>query len=116
MIGLIIGLIIAALASITMFSLPDPFRSILPFVAAVLFGYLGVAIGVSRQGEFRDMFSFIRRGSKTSRGASDGKWDRDQSILIDTSVIIDGRIVKACAANAADEGWKFWLNYRRTVQ
>jgi uncharacterized protein YacL len=93
MIGLVIGLIIAALASMTIRFLPAPFSSILPFVAAVLFGYLGVAIGVSRQGEFRDMFSFIRRGSKISRGTGDGKWDRDTSILIDTSVIIDGRIV-----------------------
>jgi len=93
MIGLVIGLIIAALASITMSSLPAPFRNVLPFVAAILFGYLGVAIGVSRQGEFRDMFSFIRRGSKFSRDSSGRKWDRDKSILIDTSVIIDGRIV-----------------------
>jgi len=93
MTGLVIGLIIAALASITMSSLPTPFSSILPFVAAVLFGYLGVAIAVSRQGEFRDVFSFIRRGSKSSQGSKDGKWDRDKSILIDTSVIIDGRIV-----------------------
>jgi len=93
MIGLVIGLIIAALASMTIRFLPAPFSSILPFVAAVLFGYLGIAIAVSRQGEFRDVFSFIRRGSKTSHGIKDGKWDRDKSILIDTSVIIDGRIV-----------------------
>lgn len=93
MIGLVIGLIIAALASITMSSLPAPFSNVLPFVAAILFGYLGVAIGVSRQGEFKDMFSFIRRGSKFSRDSSGRKWDRDKSILIDTSVIIDGRIV-----------------------
>jgi uncharacterized protein YacL len=93
MIGLVVGLVIAALASITMASLPDPFSSVLPFIAAVLFGYLGVAIGVSRQGEFRDMFSFIRRGPKSSSDVSGRKWSREQSILIDTSVIIDGRIV-----------------------
>ena len=93
MLGLVIGLIIAALASIPISFLPAPFSSVLPFVAAVLFGYLGIAIAVNRQGEFRDVFSFIRRGSKASRGASDGKWDREKSILIDTSVIIDGRIV-----------------------
>ncbi len=93
MIGLVIGLIIAALASMTIRFLPAPFSSILPFVAAVLFGYLGVAIAVNRQGEFRDVVSSIRRGSRTSRGTRNGKWDRDKSILIDTSVIIDGRIV-----------------------
>ena len=93
MIGLIIGLVIAALASITMSSLPAPFSSVLPFVIAVIFGYLGVAIAVSRQGDFRDMFSLLRRGSRTSHGTYGRKWDREKSILIDTSVIIDGRIV-----------------------
>ncbi len=39
------------------------------------------------------MFSFIRRGSKSSSDVSGRKWSREQSILIDTSVIIDGRIV-----------------------
>ena len=93
MIGLVIGLIIAALASITISFLPAPFSSVLPFVVAVLFGYLGIAIAVNRQGEFRDVLSLIRRGTKSSHSTSGRKWDREKSILIDTSVIIDGRIV-----------------------
>ena len=93
MIGLVIGLVIAALFTIPIINLPDPFGSVLPFVAAVLFGYLGVAIAVGRQGDFHDMVSILRRGSKPSRDGSSGKWDRERSILIDTSVIIDGRIV-----------------------
>ena len=93
LVGLVVGLVIAALASITMLSLPDPFRSVLPTVATIIFGYLGVEIAIGRQGEFRDIFSFIRPGRKSSRGTGDRKWDRDRSILIDTSVIIDGRIV-----------------------
>ncbi|MCD6355746.1 MAG: TRAM domain-containing protein [Anaerolineaceae bacterium] len=93
MVGLVIGLVIAALITIPIINLPDPFGSILPFVAAVLFGYLGAAIGASRQGEFRDIFSMLKRGSRSSRDSSGGKWKRENSILIDTSVIIDGRIV-----------------------
>lgn len=93
MVGLVIGLIIAALASIPISFLPAPFSSVLPFVAAVLFGYLGVAIAVNRQGEVRDAFSIFRRGSRQSRGSTDGKMEKERSILIDTSVIIDGRIV-----------------------
>ena len=93
MIGLVIGLVIAALFTIPIINLPDPFGSVLPFVAAVLFGYLGVAIAVGRQGDFHDMVSILRRGSKPSRDSSSGKWARERSILIDTSVIIDGRIV-----------------------
>ena len=50
LIGLVIGLIIAALATIPLSRLPGALSSILPFAAAVLFGYLGVAIAISRQG------------------------------------------------------------------
>ncbi len=92
MVGLIAGLIIAALATIPIMTLPNPFRSILPFAAAVLFGYLGVVIAVSRQGEFREAIPFLKRGQKSQRSGEE-KWGHDKSILIDTSVIIDGRIV-----------------------
>jgi uncharacterized protein YacL len=92
LIGLVVGLIIAALVSLPMSFLPKPFSSVLPFVAAVLFGYLGVAIAVSRQGDLRDALQIGRRGAKSTH-ISTGKWQQDKSILIDTSVIIDGRIV-----------------------
>ena len=91
LIGLVVGLIIAALVSLPMSFLPKPFSSILPFVAAVLFGYLGVAIAVSRQGDLREILPIGHRASKGTHGTS-GKWQQDKSILIDTSVIIDGRI------------------------
>jgi uncharacterized protein YacL len=91
LIGLVVGLIIAALVSLPISFLPKPFSSVLPFVAAVLFGYLGAAIAVSRQGDIRDVFQIGHRGSKGSHTPS-GKWQQDKSILVDTSVIIDGRI------------------------
>lgn len=93
MVGLIAGLVIAALATIPIMTLPDPFRSVLPFAAALFFGYLGVAIAVGRQGEFRDAFSIFKRGQRSGKESDNGKMDLDKSILIDTSVIIDGRIV-----------------------
>jgi len=93
MAGLVVGLIIAALATIPIMTLPNPFRSILPFAAAVLFGYLGVVIAVSRQGEFRDAMPFLKRSGKSNKSSGGEKWEHEKSILIDTSVIIDGRIV-----------------------
>jgi uncharacterized protein YacL len=92
LIGLVIGLVLAALVSIPISFLPSPFSDILPFVAAVLFGYLGVAIASSRQGELHDYFSSVRKGTKQA-GHDSSKSGREKSILIDTSVIIDGRIV-----------------------
>jgi uncharacterized protein YacL len=92
LIGLVIGLIIAALFSIPISFLPTPLSSVLPFAAVILFGYLGITIAVSRQSDFREMFSSTKRGSRGSAQSSTLKWQQEKSILIDTSVIIDGRI------------------------
>ena len=62
--GLIIGLIIAALISFQISLLPPPFSQILPFVAAVLFGYFGAMVMITRQ---HDIFSLIR-GQLPTRG------------------------------------------------
>lgn len=92
-IGLVIGLVIAALAAIPLSYLPYPFRSILPTVVVIVFGYLGITIAVLRQ---RDIVAlFRRRGPGTAEGLSaaeaEGHAHKD-ALLLDTSVIIDGRI------------------------
>jgi uncharacterized protein YacL len=97
LIGLVIGLILAALVSIPLATLPGPLKSILPVVIVFLFGYLGITIAVIRQGDLKDAFSFVttrrgQRSSSSSQGGTPAKWQQEKSILIDTSVIIDGRI------------------------
>ncbi len=47
-IGLIIGLIIAALTSFPLSLLPEPWRSVFPFLSLIVFGYLGAWIMVMR--------------------------------------------------------------------
>jgi len=46
--GLIVGLIVAALISFPLSLLPPPFSQILPFVVAVLFAYLGSMVMITR--------------------------------------------------------------------
>jgi uncharacterized protein YacL len=92
LVGLVIGLIIAALFSIPIALLPKPFNSILPFVAVLVFGYLGVAIAIGRQTDIHDVFNFAKKGQRGSSQQGVAKWQQEKSILIDTSVIIDGRI------------------------
>lgn len=88
--GLVVGLIIAALLTFPLSLLPSPFGKVLPFVGVVLFGYLGIAIFVMRQG---DIFSIIRVGAGHSNDeASAANQPSYRTILLDTSVIIDGRI------------------------
>jgi uncharacterized protein YacL len=92
-VGLIIGLIIAALTAFPLSLLPRPFSNILPFVALVLFGYVGAWVMMLRE---RDIFSLLggRFARESTRGSSSasGNGTSDKIILLDTSVIIDGRI------------------------
>lgn len=99
LVGLVSGLIIAALLSFPLSMLPEPFSQILPFVGVVMFGYLGVVIFVVRQNEFSQMFrtrwqpAENEPESEPARPKDDGALSAiSRNILLDTSVIIDGRI------------------------
>lgn len=107
-IGLTIGLIISALLAIPLANLPDNIGRVLPFLGAVLFGYLGVAVAVLRKNDLAHLFQtsiFSRRGRDRDRDEEREKdrgkdREKDQAIqppaitpiLLDTSAIIDGRI------------------------
>jgi uncharacterized protein YacL len=93
LIGLVIGLILAALVTIPISQLPSPFKEVLPFVAVLIFGYLGIAISESRSRDFGDLFKSFRRQSRSSTTESPTRAAKEKTILMDTSVIIDGRIV-----------------------
>ena len=92
-IGLVIGLIIAALLALPLSLLPAPFNQILPFISAVIFGYLGVVAMTARQ---QEVFSFVRgaRGGGSSKPSprAEPAERMPPPVLLDTSVIIDGRI------------------------
>ncbi len=84
-IGLMIGLIIASLSTFPLSMLPRPLNQILPFLSALLFGYIGVLVMTARQ---QEIFAFLR-GRLPERS---GEWGEIPPVLLDTSVIIDGRI------------------------
>jgi uncharacterized protein YacL len=92
--GLIFGLIAAALLAYPISLLPDPLGSILPFVAVLLFGYLGIALFVSRQKDLHNIIqSFSKRGGGEAKEKTEESGLQDsRRILVDTSAIIDGRI------------------------
>jgi uncharacterized protein YacL len=83
-VGLILGLIVGALLAPVLSNLPSPFGEIMPFVGALLFGYLGVAVMTMRQ---KDIFALVGTRFSTETAAPD-----ERPVLLDTSVIIDGRI------------------------
>lgn len=86
--GLVVGLIIAALLTFPLSLLPSPFGRVLPFIAVVLFSYLGISLFVMRQ---NDLFSMFRQAPRPSFESAEPV-SPQRTILLDTSVIIDGRI------------------------
>ena len=93
-IGLAVGLLIAALLAYPISRLPPPFGGILPLVAVLIFGYLGATVMTLRKADF---FSLLR---PVERQATAAERMAGQPLLLDTSVIIDGRI-----ADVADTGF-----------
>jgi uncharacterized protein YacL len=89
--GLLAGLIIAVLLTFPLARLPEPFSLFLPFLAVLLFGYLGISVFVMRS---NDIFSVFGSKMQGRSGGDAGIFDTgiSRTILMDTSVIIDGRI------------------------
>jgi len=96
-VGLIAGLLTAALLAFPLSLLPNPFGSILPFLGVVIFGYLGISVFSMRQTDLFNIFGgFGQRVGNNLPGTPVGdtttNWAESRTILLDTSVIIDGRI------------------------
>jgi uncharacterized protein YacL len=92
-IGLIFGLVAAALLAYPISLLPAPLGSILPFVGVLLFGYLGSVLFVARQEELHNIFrSLSKKGAAADEKAETSGLQDSRRILVDTSAIIDGRI------------------------
>jgi uncharacterized protein YacL len=82
---LAVGLLMAALVGYFLHDLPFGLNIIVSAALALLFGYWGVTLGLSR----RDELISLVRGWPT---------DRVSPVVLDTSVIIDGRIVDIAKA------------------
>ena len=91
LVGLIVGLLTAALLAFPLSLLPPPFGEILPFVGVVAFSYFGVSLFVMRQGDLLGLVSALG-GRGTANGTSSSWTNLNRTILLDTSVIIDGRV------------------------
>jgi uncharacterized protein YacL len=89
-IGLIIGLIMGALFSVPLSLLPQPFGDWAPAIVAIVTAYLSITIFAYRA---HDVFSTTRELIRPSDTARDEAAQSGTQILLDTSVIIDGRIL-----------------------
>lgn len=84
-IGLAVGLLISVPISYAVSFLPLSLGRMLPIVAAAVLGYLGMMAALMRQ---KDLLALL--SSRMSKGAQFAQ--KSEFVLLDTSVIIDGRI------------------------
>ncbi|MBS3971195.1 MAG: PIN/TRAM domain-containing protein [Clostridia bacterium] len=91
-IGIIIGLIIANLLGVSFSALPLV-GDYIPMITSVVFGYLGWSVGTKKRDEILSLVNIFKFGkdrqTKTFSKTSGYK-------ILDTSVIIDGRISDIC--------------------
>ncbi|OAT85188.1 PIN/TRAM domain-containing protein [Desulfotomaculum copahuensis] len=92
-VGLIIGLIIANLLGSILYFL-GPLGRLIWILGTVLLGYLGMSIAVKKREELLGLFSNWPRFGKDK--AARGEARHTNLKLLDTSVIIDGRIADLC--------------------
>jgi uncharacterized protein YacL len=88
--GLLSGLIVAALLAFPISALPAPFGDVLPFIGVILFSYLGIAVFIMRKDDIFSVFRMTLPG-RSNEPKPDSE-NNGRTILLDTSVIIDGRI------------------------
>lgn len=91
LVGMLLGLVIGLLAAYPLSLLEGPVGNILPATFMLISTYLGLTIFTIRS---RELWTFLRDrwGSKTARRSLAMSGERE--LLLDTSVLIDGRIVE----------------------
>lgn len=86
--GILLGLIAAALFSIPLSHLPSPFREILPLLSALALCYVGVTVLMMRHKDLQNILRAVRVGGEAKPALK----KQEDVVLLDTSVVIDGRI------------------------
>ncbi|WP_124726375.1 PIN/TRAM domain-containing protein [Staphylospora marina] len=94
--GLIFGLIVAFLIQQPVSQLPIPVvNQVLPFIFSGVLGYLGFRVGFKKRDELISVFRLGRQNREARNKKDEPKTYAEHKIL-DTSVIIDGRIADIC--------------------
>ena len=85
-IGLLVGLVIASLISIPLYTLNGWLGWAVPVTVSLVLGLFGMWLGVHRDRDMQAIFPALEHTNGT------GRFSRNGSIVVDTSAIIDGRI------------------------
>jgi uncharacterized protein YacL len=91
LLGIVVGLVIAALIAVFVHDLPN--GVVLSAILALLLAIQGASVGLTRRSELAALFF---------GGATESKSHRLSGVLLDTSVIIDGRILDIAKTGFVD--------------
>lgn len=96
-IGLIFGLIVAYLFMFALNSMNlNVVVNVVAFFVTVLFGYIGFRVGFKKREELVTLFTSTRNSNKERKKDPEDTQKNNKLKLLDTSVIIDGRIADIC--------------------
>ncbi|QTN01299.1 TRAM domain-containing protein [Sediminibacillus dalangtanensis] len=101
--GLILGLVIAYLITIPILDIEIKLVSqVLPIFVTFLLGYFGFQVGFKRRDEFLNLLTLARK-EKDKTVVEENETESNRQMpkvkILDTSVIIDGRIADICQTN-----------------
>ncbi|WP_044895170.1 PIN/TRAM domain-containing protein [Bacillus alveayuensis] len=96
--GLIFGLIVAFLVVMPLKAFQfQVLNTVLPIFLTVLLGYLGFQVGFKKRHELMNLFSLSNRMTKKKGSDEEVENNKGRTLkILDTSVIIDGRIADIC--------------------
>ncbi|WP_044340503.1 PIN/TRAM domain-containing protein [Rossellomorea aquimaris] len=95
--GLIIGLFVAYLFGIPFNQMEIPIvNTVVPILLTLLLGYLGFQVGFKKRDELVSLFGTSNRGKKKGTDEDSDEPGVKTLKILDTSVIIDGRIADIC--------------------
>ncbi|ASV67678.1 MULTISPECIES: PIN/TRAM domain-containing protein [Cytobacillus] len=93
-VGLVFGLVVAFLLGYGLSTLEIPvLNTVAPIVLTLLFGYLGFQVGFKKRDELLNLFT---NKKKKLTEEEDSQSDVNKLKILDTSVIIDGRVADIC--------------------
>lgn len=102
--GLIFGLFVAYLAGIPFNKMEIPIvNTVVPILLTLLLGYVGFQVGFKKREELISLFMASARQKKKNSIEPEEEAKQSKSLkLLDTSVIIDGRIADICQTGFLD--------------
>ncbi|MEO7617248.1 MAG: PIN domain-containing protein, partial [Candidatus Saccharibacteria bacterium] len=96
--GSIIGLLLGALVSVPLGKLPNPAGGLLPILASIILTFASISAIWSRRSHILHMLPFLQMDPTIGSSAASVAPGTSSRILVDTSVIIDGRIADIAVA------------------